>query len=326
MSETLIKVENLKTWFYVSDGIIKAVTDVSFTINAREVLGLVGESGCGKSVTALSIMRLVPSPPGRIVAGNIMLEDIDILKLSETEMQRIRGARIAMSFQDPMTFLNPVHRVGDQIAEAIIKHQGLEEEEAFEKAVNLMRLVQIPDAPMRAVDYPHQLSGGMRQRILLAMALSCQPSLLIADEPTTALDVVVQADLLDTLRDLKDQLDLSILLITHDMGVVGALADRIAVMYAGRIMEIGDTRAILKSSKHPYTIGLLKSLPSIEEEQTFLYSIPGDVPDMLEPPSGCPFHPRCPHSIDICQDEIPILQEYDEGHFVACARVEEELN
>ncbi|GAI78758.1 unnamed protein product, partial [marine sediment metagenome] len=267
-----------------------------------------------------------PDPPGKIVGGRIMLDDTDILKLSETEMQRIRGARIAMSFQDPMTFLNPVHKVGNQIAEAIIKHQGLEEEEAFEKAVDLMRLVQIPDALMRAVDYPHQLSGGMRQRILLAIALSCQPSLLIADEPTTALDVVVQADVLDLLRDLKNKLDLSVLLITHDMGVVAALADRIAVMYAGRIMEIGSIHAILKSSKHPYTIGLLNSLPSIDEEQSFLYSIPGDVPDMLEPPSGCPFHPRCPYSIDICQDKVPVLQEYDEGHFVACVRAEEKLN
>ncbi|MDP6049112.1 MAG: ABC transporter ATP-binding protein [Candidatus Bathyarchaeota archaeon] len=320
MKETLLQVENLKTWFFVSDGIIKAVDGVTFNVNKGEVLGLVGESGSGKSVTARSIMRLVPDPPGKIVDGKVLLEGLDLLKITEYDMRRIRGGKISMSFQDPMTYLNPVHRVKDQIAEAIILHQNLQKKEALEKAVELMKLVQIPDAPLRANDYPHQLSGGMRQRILLAIALSCNPDLLIADEPTTALDVIVQAEVLALFKDLKEKLNLSIILITHDMGVVVNLADRIAVMYAGRIVELGDKIKIVTSPEHPYTIGLLASLPKIEKDRSELISIPGDVPDMANPPSGCRFHPRCSFIETRCIEEIPPLKEYENGHFIACFR------
>lgn len=323
MKEKLLEVNELKTWFFVSDGIIKAVNGVSFDIKKGEVLGLVGESGCGKSVTALSIMRLIPDPPGKIVDGKILLDDIDLLKLREEEMRNIRGRSIAMSFQDPMTYLNPVQRVGDQIAEAIIIHQSLKKREAFKKAIEFMELVKIQDAFRRAKDYPHQLSGGMRQRILLAMAISCKPDLLIADEPTTALDVIVQADILDLLRDLKKELNLSLILITHNMGVVSRLADRIAIMYAGKIMELGNIRTLLKNPKHPYTIGLLESLPKIEEEQEELISIRGEVPDMINPPSGCPFNPRCPYAISLCKEKAPLLKEYREDHLVSCIRVDE---
>jgi|TARA_B100001971_G_scaffold214921_1_gene255502 oligopeptide/dipeptide ABC transporter ATP-binding protein len=320
VKETLLQVENLKTWFFVSDGIIKAVDGVTFNVNKGEVLGLVGESGSGKSVTARSIMRLVPDPPGKIVDGKVLLEGLDLLKITEYDMRRIRGGKISMSFQDPMTYLNPVHRVKDQIAEAIILHQNLQKKEALEKAVELMKLVQIPDAPLRANDYPHQLSGGMRQRILLAIALSCNPDLLIADEPTTALDVIVQAEVLALFKDLKEKLNLSIILITHDMGVVVNLADRIAVMYAGRIVELGDKIKIVTSPEHPYTIGLLASLPKIEKDRSELISIPGDVPDMANPPSGCRFHPRCSFIETRCKEEIPPLKEYENGHFIACFR------
>jgi oligopeptide/dipeptide ABC transporter ATP-binding protein len=320
VKETLLQVENLKTWFFVSDGIIKAVDGVTFNVNKGEVLGLVGESGSGKSVTARSIMRLVPDPPGKIVDGKVLLEGLDLLKITEYDMRRIRGGKISMSFQDPMTYLNPVHRVKDQIAEAIILHQNLQKKEALEKAVELMKLVQIPDAPLRANDYPHQLSGGMRQRILLAIALSCNPDLLIADEPTTALDVIVQAEVLALFKDLKEKLNLSIILITHDMGVVVNLADRIAVMYAGRIVELGDKIKIVTSPEHPYTIGLLASLPKIEKDRSELISIPGDVPDMANPPSGCRFHPRCSFIETRCIEEIPPLKEYENGHFIACFR------
>ena len=320
VKETLLQVENLKTWFFVSDGIIKAVDGVTFNVNKGEVLGLVGESGSGKSVTARSIMRLVPDPPGKIVDGKVLLEGLDLLKITEYDMRRIRGGKISMSFQDPMTYLNPVHRVKDQIAEAIILHQDLQKKEALEKAVELMKLVQIPDAPLRANDYPHQLSGGMRQRILLAIALSCNPDLLIADEPTTALDVIVQAEVLALFKDLKEKLNLSIILITHDMGVVVNLADRIAVMYAGRIVELGDKIKIVTSPEHPYTIGLLASLPKIEKDRSELISIPGDVPDMANPPSGCRFHPRCSFIETRCKEEIPPLKEYENGHFIACFR------
>jgi oligopeptide/dipeptide ABC transporter ATP-binding protein len=320
VKETLLQVENLKTWFFVSDGIIKAVDGVTFNVNKGEVLGLVGESGSGKSVTARSIMRLVPDPPGKIVDGKVLLEGLDLLKITEHDMRRIRGGKISMSFQDPMTYLNPVHRVKDQIAEAIILHQDLQKKEALEKAVELMKLVQIPDAPLRANDYPHQLSGGMRQRILLAIALSCNPDLLIADEPTTALDVIVQAEVLALFKDLKEKLNLSIILITHDMGVVVNLADRIAVMYAGRIVELGDKIKIVTSPEHPYTIGLLASLPKIEKVRSELISIPGDVPDMANPPSGCRFHPRCSFIETRCKEEIPPLKEYENGHFIACFR------
>lgn len=323
LTEKLLQVEDLKTWFYVTDGIIKAIDGVTFDVNKGEVLGLVGESGCGKSVTARSLMRLVPDPPGKIVGGKVMFGDVDLLSISEEKIRKYRGSKIAMSFQDPMTYLNPVFRVGDQIAEALILHQGMGNEEASEQAIKLMEMVQIQDASQRAQDFPHQLSGGMRQRILLAMAISCNPQLLIADEPTTALDVIVQAEILDLLEDLKKKLKLSLILITHDMGVVAQLADRIAIMYAGRIMELSDVMTIFHNPKNPYTMGLLESLPRIEEEQDKLISISGDVPDLINPPSGCRFHPRCPHALSICRKEVPTLVQYGDGHVVACHRANE---
>ena len=321
MSEILLRVRDLKTYFFTSLGLAKAVDGVSFKIHKGEVLGLIGESGSGKSVTALSIMNLIPSPPGKIVDGQVLLDDFDLLQTKESEMWKIRGKRIAMSFQDPMTYLNPVHRIGDQIAEAIIIHQKLRKSEAFEKAIEIMELVQIPDAPQKARDYPHMLSGGMRQRVLLAMALSCNPELIIADEPTTALDVIVQANILDLLKDLKLKLNLSMLLISHDLGVVARLADRVAIMYAGRIMEYGEITTIFDSPKNPYTIGLLDSLPRIEEDQEKLISIPGDIPDMINPPSGCRFNPRCSHAISRCREEVPSLIEYEKDHLVACFQI-----
>ncbi|MDP6049174.1 MAG: ABC transporter ATP-binding protein [Candidatus Bathyarchaeota archaeon] len=321
MSEILLRVRDLKTYFFTSLGLVKAVDGVSFKIHKGEVLGLIGESGSGKSVTALSIMNLIPSPPGKIVDGQVLLDDFDLLQTKESEMWKIRGKRIAMSFQDPMTYLNPVHRIGDQIAEAIIIHQKLRKSEAFEKAIEIMELVQIPDAPQKARDYPHMLSGGMRQRVLLAMALSCNPELIIADEPTTALDVIVQANILDLLKDLKLKLNLSMLLISHDLGVVARLADRVAIMYAGRIMEYGEITTIFDSPKNPYTIGLLDSLPRIEEDQEKLISIPGDIPDMINPPSGCRFNPRCSHAISRCREEVPSLIEYEKDHLVACFQI-----
>jgi peptide/nickel transport system ATP-binding protein/oligopeptide transport system ATP-binding protein len=321
MSEILLRVRDLKTYFFTSLGLVKAVDGVSFKIHKGEVLGLIGESGSGKSVTALSIMNLIPSPPGKIVDGQVLLDDFDLLQTKESEMWKIRGKRIAMSFQDPMTYLNPVHRIGDQIAEAIIIHQKLRKSEAFEKAIEIMELVQIPDAPQKARDYPHMLSGGMRQRVLLAMALSCNPELIIADEPTTALDVIVQANILDLLKELKLKLNLSMLLISHDLGVVARLADRVAIMYAGRIMEYGEITTIFDSPKNPYTIGLLDSLPRIEEDQEKLISIPGDIPDMINPPSGCRFNPRCSHAISRCREEVPSLIEYEKDHLVACFQI-----
>jgi len=323
MTEKLLQVEDLKTWFYVTDGIIKAVDGSSFDVNKGEVLGLVGESGCGKSVTSRSIMRLVPDPPGKIVGGKVFFEGVDLLSITEEEMRKYRGSKIAMSFQDPMTYLNPVFKVGDQIAEALMIHQGMEKKDALEKSVELMEMVQIQDAYRRAQDYPHQLSGGMRQRILLAMGISCNPQLLIADEPTTALDVIVQAEVLDLLDDLKRRLTLSLILITHNMGVVAQLADRIAIMYAGRIMELSDVRTIFHKPKNPYTMGLIESLPNIEKAQDRLVSITGDVPDLINPPSGCRFHPRCPYAKPICSKEIPEFKQYKEGHMVACHRADE---
>lgn len=268
-------------------------------------------------------MRLVPDPPGRIVSGRIILEDLDLVRVSRKEMQSIRGAKIAMSFQDPMTYLNPVFRVGDQIAEAIMIHQGLDPEKAHEEAVNVMRLVQISDSTERAMDYPHQLSGGMRQRILLAMAISCRPQLLIADEPTTALDVIVQSEILELLVDLKRELSLSLLLISHDLGVVAHVATRVAIMYAGSIVEFSATESFFRKPIHPYSRGLLSSIPSLKENPDRLYSIGGDVPDLINPPSGCKFHPRCRYATDRCSRETPSLEPVEKGHYVSCLRTGE---
>ena len=301
--EPLLAVERLSTVFDTSRGTVAAVDDISFEIHAGETLGLVGESGSGKSVTALSIMRLV-QPPGRIASGALRFKGRDLMTLGEREMQQVRGAGIALIFQEPMTALNPVFRVGDQIAETLRVHGRATRREARARAIELLRAVRIPDPESRIDDYPHQLSGGMRQRVLIAMALSCQPSLVIADEPTTALDVTIQAEILDLLREMKSALNLSLLLITHDLGVIAGTADRVAVMYAGRIVETGPVREIFGRPGHPYTRGLLASMPGGRPGQR-LRAIDGSVPLLGDLPSGCAFNPRCPDRFDPCTTAPP---------------------
>jgi oligopeptide/dipeptide ABC transporter ATP-binding protein len=320
----ILEIKNLGTHFFTRAGVVKAVNDVSFAIERGSTVALVGESGSGKSVTSLSVMRLV-QPPGKIVAGQILFNGKDLVKAGNEEMRRLRGSEIAMIFQDPMTSLNPVYTVGEQIAEAIKLHQRLGKREAWAKAVEMMQRVKIPDAERRAGDYPHQLSGGMRQRVMIAMALSCNPELLIADEPTTALDVTIQAEILDLLRGLKDDFDLSMLLITHDLGVVAETADRVAVMYAGQIVEEATVRDIFHHPKHPYTEGLLRSVPRLSEEglrRKRLDTIEGTVPNLLALPQGCSFAPRCAYQISDCtKAEIPLL-EVNELRKSRCIRYE----
>ena len=318
----ILEVKNLSTHFFTRAGTIKAADDVSFSIERGSTLALVGESGSGKSVTSLSIMRLVP-PPGRITAGEIMFNGRDLLRLSEEEMRRLRGREIAMIFQDPMTSLNPVYTVGDQIAEAIELHEHVSKKQAWAGAVEMMTRVRIPDAQRRASDYPHQLSGGMRQRVMIAMALSCKPKLLIADEPTTALDVTIQAEILELLRILRDDFDLAMLLITHDLGVVAETADRVAVMYAGRIVEEAPVRQVFGNPRHPYTEGLLRSVPKLTEQgikRRRLETIEGTVPNLLHLPEGCKFAPRCAYVIEECTaGDVPLL-EISEEHRARCIR------
>lgn len=315
MADNILEVKNLSTLFFTRAGTIKAADDVSFDIEPGSTLALVGESGSGKSVTSLSIMRLVPAP-GRITAGEIVFNGRDLLKLGDDEMRRLRGREIAMIFQDPMTSLNPVFTVGDQIAEAIELHEHVSRKQAWASAVEMMTRVKIPDAGRRAGDYPHQLSGGMRQRVMIAMALSCKPKLLIADEPTTALDVTIQAEILDLLKSLRDDFKLSMLLITHDLGVVAETADRVAVMYAGRIVEEAPVRQVFGSPRHPYTEGLLRSVPSLTEQgikRRRLETIEGTVPNLLHLPEGCKFAPRCAYVIDECSAaDVPLFQLDDE--------------
>jgi oligopeptide/dipeptide ABC transporter ATP-binding protein len=316
----VLEIQNLKTYFFTGGGVVKAVDDVSFAVEKGKTLGLVGESGSGKSVTALSISRLV-SPPGRIVAGHIVLEGRDLTTLSETEMRRLRGARIAMIFQEPMTALNPVLTVGFQIAEAVLAHERVSRAEAWARAVDAMRAVSIPGPELRAKDYPHQLSGGMRQRIMIAMALVCSPTLLIADEPTTALDVTIQAQILELLDNLREQYHLSVILISHDLGVIAEVANTVAVMYAGKIVEIGPAMEIFHNAKHPYTQGLLRSIPKLgasRQRKDRLEAIEGVVPSLLHLPPGCLFAPRCSRCTDECtRQEIP-LQSAGENHEVRC--------
>jgi len=322
----LLEIRNLTTRFHTDEGIVHAVNNISYEMKAGETLGVVGESGCGKSVHALSIMRLIPSPPGKIEAGEIIFDETsDLLKISSSDMRRVRGAEIAMVFQDPMTSLNPVYTVGSQIVEALRLHQGMPEAEAREKARELLELVGIPAAQQRLDDYPHQFSGGMRQRAMIAMALSCDPKLLIADEPTTALDVTIQAQIVDLVRRLQEQLGMAVMWITHDLGVVAELAQTINVMYAGYIIERGDVRRIYKKTRHPYTLGLLGSLPRLDEAPgTKLISIPGLPPDLIALPKGCPFAARCTYRVDQCLEETPSLQRTDsDDHTVACWRWED---
>jgi oligopeptide/dipeptide ABC transporter ATP-binding protein len=318
MSEALLEVRGLKTYFFLERGIVKAVDGINFTIHKGRTLGLVGESGCGKSVTALSIMRLVPSPPGKIIAGEVYFEGENLLALSDDEIRKIRGARIAMIFQDPTAALNPVYTIGEQIAEAIQLHQGLSKKEAYERAAEMLGLVGIPSAHERIHDYPHQFSGGMRQRAMIAMALSCRPSLLIADEATTNLDVTIQAQILELMRRLKKTFDSSILLITHDLGIVAEMCDDVAIMYAGDIVEYADSMSLFYNTRHPYTLGLLRCIPSRNRGVERLHSIEGTIPDLISPPQGCKFHPRCPMAVELCKREKPQLVEVEPGHFVAC--------
>ena len=318
MSDPLLAVDDLVTTFSTEEGLVTPVDGVSFTVERGETVGVVGESGCGKSVTSLSILRLVPSPPGRIAQGRILFEGQDLLTLSEREMRAIRGRDIAMIFQEPMTSLNPVFTCGDQILEALRRHQKVSATEARDQALELLHLVGIPLPEQRLGAYPHQLSGGMRQRIMIAMALCCHPRLLIADEPTTALDVTIQAQILDLLRHLKKQLSMAVLLITHDLGVVAETAERVVVMYAGKVVEEAPVRTLFHTPRHPYTEGLLRSIPRLDERRESLPVIDGMVPNLLDLPSGCRFHPRCPRAERRCREEAPALRSFGEGHRVAC--------
>lgn len=317
----LLEVSNLKTYFYTAEGIIPAVNGVDLEVGEKETLGLVGESACGKSVTALSIMRLIPSPAGKIVQGKIDFKGENLLDLEEIEMRKIRGAKISMIFQDPLVSLNPVYTIGNQIEEAIILHQKLKKREAREKALEMLNLVGITSPRERLNSYPHQLSGGMGQRAMIAMALSSNPSLLIADEPTTALDVTIQAQILDLLQKLKEEREMSIILITHDLSIIAEVADSVAVMYAGKIVEHAEVREIFKRPKHPYTKGLLDSIPQLTERKERLKVIEGNVPNPLNLPSGCKFHPRCPLSDKKCRKEEPPLEEKESGHWARCWKV-----
>jgi len=317
--ELLLQVKNLKTHFFTDAGVVKAVDGVDLEIHKGETLGVVGESGSGKSITAMSIMRLIPEPPGKIVSGEIIFNGKDLVKASEREMMKIRGNDIAMIFQDPMTSLNPVLTVGEQIMEAIVLHQKVGRSVAKKKAIEMLKTVGIPESETRVNNYPHQFSGGMRQRVMIAMALSCNPKLLIADEPTTALDVTIQAQILSLMNKLKDDFGTAIMLITHDLGVVAELCQKVLVMYAGNTVEYTDSRALFATPKHPYTWGLLGSLPKLDEsEKQRLEPIEGQPPDLRHLPQGCNFAPRCKHKLPICEQQKPILREIEPGHMVSC--------
>ena len=322
-AEPILDIADLRTWFFTRDGVVRAVDGVSFHVIPGETLAIVGESGCGKSVTALSVLRLIPSPPGRIVSGAIRFAERDLLRLSEAEMRDVRGNEISMIFQEPMTSLNPVLTIGRQIAETLTLHQGLDRSAALAKAIHMLRLVHIPEAERRIAEYPHQLSGGMRQRVMIAMALACNPKLLIADEPTTALDVTIQAQILDLMRELKQKLDAAIVLITHDLGVVAEMAQRVVVMYAGRKAEEAPVGTLFRRPLHPYTKGLLASVPRLgaslhADRAPRLAEIAGTVPSLREPIPGCPFATRCTLATAICEREMPVFEEKEPGHFAAC--------
>jgi len=315
----LLEVKGLKTHFYTSDGVVKAVDGVSFYVDEGETLGIVGESGCGKSMSVLSIMRLVPQPAGRVVAGEILFEGVDLLRLSLDEMRHIRGNKIAMVYQDPMTSLNPVLTVGHQIREALQLHMGMSKKQSLKRTAELLQTVRIPEATARMDDYPHQFSGGMRQRVVIAMALACNPKLLIADEPTTALDVTIQAQIVELVKGLRDELGMAILWITHDLGVIAGLADRMQVMYAGRVVEEAPVKELYSHPRHPYTAGLLGSLPRLDMiREAKLKSIDGMPPDLIGLPPGCPFGPRCAGAEERCRRECPELQPAGSPHRAAC--------
>ena len=315
---SLLEIRNLETSFKTEGGSVRAVDDVSLAIKAGEVVGLVGESGCGKTATSLSILQLLPTPPASIDGGEIMFDGRDLLKISPEELRRIRGNEIAMIFQEPMTSLNPVFTIGNQLIESIELHQKLFGRAARERAIEMLRLVGIPRAEEVIDEYPHRFSGGMRQRAMIAMALSCNPKLLIADEPTTALDVTIQAQILELMQELKERIGTAILFITHDLSVIAEMADRVVVMYAGKVVEEADVKTLFHEPGHPYTQGLIRSRPTIDTEQERLLYIPGNVPNPLEMPGGCPFHPRCPHAMKICAAEMPGRRTLKSGHNVRC--------
>jgi peptide/nickel transport system ATP-binding protein len=321
MPETLLDIRGLKTWFKTDDGMGRAVDGVSLHLDRGETLGIVGESGCGKTVTARSVLKLIDMPPGRFEAGQILWQGRDLIPLSADEMDKIRAREIAIVFQEPMTSLNPVYTVGYQIAEVLRQHDKLSAKQAIQGAVEMLRLVNIPNPQKRVHDYPHQFSGGMRQRVMIAMALSCKPKLLIADEPTTALDVTIQAQILELMQEMKDKLGMSIMLITHAMGVVAETCQRVVVMYAGKVVEEAPVEALFGNPRHPYTQGLIRSIPRVDRAAVHkerLEAIPGTVPSLLDPPVGCRFAARCKYAMDICVREMPPLKEVGPGHRVAC--------
>jgi peptide/nickel transport system ATP-binding protein len=325
--DVVLEVNDLQTVFFTNSGLFRAVDQLSFRVRRGETLAIVGESGCGKSVSALSIMRLVPDPPGRIVGGSVLLEGVDLLALSEAEMRRIRGDRMSMIFQEPMTSLNPVMRIGDQIAEAVRLHRNMSRDQTWKQAVEMLRLVRIPEPARRAQEYPHQLSGGMRQRAMIAMALACRPALLIADEPTTALDVTIQAQILALVLELQRELGMGLILITHDLGVVAQTAQRVIVMYAGKKVEEADVETLFADPRHPYTRGLMASIPALPTSATNtearLAEIPGMVPALTHLPPGCAFAPRCALAMPRCHEEYPPLRDYGGDHWAACWRAAE---
>lgn len=315
--ENILSVRNLSTYFYMDEGVVAAVDDVSFDLSPKEVLGIVGETGSGKSVTVKSIMRLIKHP-GKIVSGQIIYKGQDIMRFDEKEMYRIRGKEISMVFQDPMTSLNPLYTIGDQLMETIIQHQKVSKEEAYKRAVEMLGMVQIPEPEKRMKSYPFEFSGGMRQRVVIAIALSCNPSILIADEPTTALDVTIQAQILDLMKDLQQRLGTAMIFITHDLGVIASMAHRIIVMYGGKQMEVGSSDDVFYNPAHPYTHMLLRSIPRIDRKIDRLEPIPGQPPRMIDIPKVCPFLPRCPRNVDECNQKIPDMIEVSQGHFVRC--------
>jgi len=322
LPDSLLHVQNLRTYFFTYAGIVKAVDDISLDVGRGETLGVVGESGSGKTVTAQSVLRIVPSP-GKIVDGTIEFEGKSLLKLREKEMRRIRGKEIAYVPQDPTTTLDPVYRVGEQLSEVIMRHHNISKRDALAKSTDLLRNVEIPDPEIRINQYPHELSGGTKQRVAIARALAGDPTLILADEPTTALDVTIQAQILDLLKELKNRLNVAMVLITHDMGIVADVCDRVTVLYAGQVCESGTVEQVFEKPKHPYTQALLTSVPNLALRKQKLLVIPGNVPNLIEPPSGCRFNPRCPHAQQICIDRVPELEQIGEGRLVHCHRWKE---
>jgi len=323
--EVILQVKDLKTYFTVDEGLVKAVDGVSFDLHKGETLGIVGESGSGKSVTNLSVINMIPSPPGKIAGGQVLFHDKDLLAMPASEIRHIRGNKISMIFQDPMTSLNPFLRISTQMVETIVLHQGLDKKAAKEKAIEMLKLAGIPAPEKRIDQYPHQFSGGMRQRVMIAMSLSCNPEILIADEPTSALDVTIQAQILEIMKELTKRLGTAVILITHSLGVVAGMCDTLCVMYAGRIVERGRTEDIFADPKHPYTIGLIRSVPRLDRENTErLYSIQGQPPNVIDLPDCCPFYPRCEKAMDICKKKYPAVAKFENGRAVSCWLFSEE--